>query len=110
MSNKTYDFLKKLVELILPASATFYFTMSTIWGFPNAEQVVASIAALATFLGVCLHISSKRYSDRELNFDGSIVVESDEDKMLYTLELNDMAESLATKDSVLFKIKRDDAI
>ena len=62
MSNKTYDVLKFIAQVILPALGTLYFALAGIWGFPYGEQVVGTITAVDTFLGVCLGISSAQYN------------------------------------------------
>lgn len=65
MSNKVYDVLKWIVVIVLPAIATLYSALSGIWGFPFAEQIPATIAAVDTFLGVVLMISSVQYSKKK---------------------------------------------
>ena len=62
MSNKTYDICKWIAQYLLPASATLYFALANIWGFPYAEQVVGTISAIDTFLGVMLGISTIQYN------------------------------------------------
>ena len=62
MSNKTYDALKWIAMILLPAIGTLYFALSGIWGFPYAEQVVGTITAVETFMGVLLGISSAQYN------------------------------------------------
>lgn len=61
MSNKVYDALKYITQIGLPAIGTLYFTLSNIWGFPYAEEVVGTISAIVTFLGILLGISSAKY-------------------------------------------------
>lgn len=61
MSDKTYDTLKWIAQILLPAVGTLYFALAGIWGFPYGEQIVGTITALDTFLGVCLGISSSQY-------------------------------------------------
>lgn len=61
-SNETYDRLKWLCTILLPAAATLYFTLSQIWGFPYGEQVVGTLAAISTFIGVCIGISTINYN------------------------------------------------
>lgn len=61
MSNKVYDVLKYITQIGLPAIGTLYFTLSNIWGFPYAEEVVGTISAVVTFLGILLGISSAKY-------------------------------------------------
>lgn len=65
LSNKTYDFLKWIAMYLLPALGTLYFALAGIWGFPYGEEVVGTITALDTFLGVILGISSVQY-EKEL--------------------------------------------
>lgn len=60
-SNKTYDKLKWIAQILLPALGTLYFTLSGIWGFPYGEQIVGTISAIDVFLGVILKISSDNY-------------------------------------------------
>lgn len=61
MSNKTYDVLKYIAQVVLPALGTLYFAIAGIWGFPYGEQIVGTITAVDTFLGVLLRISSNAY-------------------------------------------------
>ena len=61
MSNKMYDVLKWIAMVVLPAIGTLYFALAGIWGFPYGEQVVGTITALDTFLGVLLGISTMQY-------------------------------------------------
>lgn len=61
-SNKTYDTLCWIQRILLPALGTLYFALSGIWGFPYGEQIVGTIAAVCTFLGVILGISDYNYN------------------------------------------------
>lgn len=61
MSNKMYDVLKWIAMVFLPAIATLYFALAGIWGFPYGEEIVGTITAVDTFLGVLLGISSAQY-------------------------------------------------
>lgn len=62
MNNKTYDILKWIAQYLLPAAGTLYFALAGIWGLPFGEQVVGTITAVDTFLGVILGISSASYN------------------------------------------------
>lgn len=62
MSNKMYDVLKWIAQFALPAFGTLYFALASIWGLPYAEQVVGTITAIDTFLGVSLGISTAQYN------------------------------------------------
>ena len=61
MSNKTYDVLKYIAQILLPALGTLYFALAGIWGLPYGEQIVGTITAIDTFLGVVLKVSSNNY-------------------------------------------------
>ena len=61
LSNKVYDVLKWIAMYLLPAAGTLYFAIASIWGLPYGEQVVGTITAIDTFLGVLLGISTAQY-------------------------------------------------
>lgn len=62
MSNKVYDVLKWIAMVFLPAIATLYFALAGIWDFPYGEEIVGTITAIDTCLGVLLGISSAQYN------------------------------------------------
>lgn len=62
ISNKTYDVLKWIAQIFLPAIGTLYFALAGIWGFPYGEQIVGTITAIDAFLGAILGISTKMYN------------------------------------------------
>ena len=64
MSNKVYDVLKWIATYLLPALGTLYFALASIWGLPYGEQIVGTITAIDTFLGVILGISTTQYNKR----------------------------------------------
>lgn len=62
MSNKVYDTLKFIAQIVLPAIATLYVTLAGIWGLPFSEQIGGTVMAIDTFLGAVLMISSNNYN------------------------------------------------
>ena len=64
MSNKLYDVLKWVAMYLLPAFGTLYFALSGIWGLPYGEEIVGTLTAVDTFLGVILGISSVNYNKK----------------------------------------------
>ena len=62
MSNKVYNILKWIAMYLLPAVGTLYFALAGIWGLPYGEQIVGTITAVDTFLGVVLGISTAQYN------------------------------------------------
>ena len=65
LNDRTYDILKWIAQLLLPALGTLYFALAGIWGFPFGEQIVGTITAVDTFLGVILGISTVAYKKSE---------------------------------------------
>jgi len=60
-SDKVYNILKWVAQILLPAVGTLYFALSGLWGWPFPEQIVGSIMAIDAFLGVLLGISTANY-------------------------------------------------
>ena len=65
MNEGVYDVLKWIQRLVLPACATLYLSLGSIWKgivpLPYPEQVASTIMATDTFLGVLLGLSSAKY-------------------------------------------------
>lgn len=66
LSNQTYDLLKWIAQIVLPAIGTLYFALAGIWGFPYGEEVVGTIIAVDTFLGAILGLSSANYNKEDI--------------------------------------------
>ena len=62
MDNKTFDILRTIVEIILPALSTAYFGLAEIWHLPLATEICGTIAVLATFLGAFINIKRSNYN------------------------------------------------
>ena len=62
MKNKTYDLLKWIAQVFLPAAGTLYFALAGIWGFPFGEEIVGTITAVDAFLGAILMVSTSQYN------------------------------------------------
>lgn len=103
-----YDKLKFVAQVGLPALATLYFSLAGVWGLPSAEQVVATIVAIDTFLGVLLQISTAQYNKNGPVAKGTLEVTEHEDgKKLYNLQLDgDPEYELEGKDKVIFKVAK----
>lgn len=70
MSNKVYDCLKWITMVCLPAVTTLWLTLASIWGFPYAEPIGATMGAVTVFLGAILGISSIKYAATKKVEDG----------------------------------------
>lgn len=105
LSDGGYAKGKKIVQIWIPALSSLYFGLGNIWGFPSVEQVVGTLAVVATFLGVCLGLSSRQYDSSGAAFDGQINVDTiDGGKKVFSLELKGDPEQIETKEAVTFKI------
>lgn len=69
MSNKTYDILKFVAQIVLPALATCIVAIFTIWSIPYGESIGATLMAVDTLLGAILHGVSKNYIPEENEVD-----------------------------------------
>lgn len=63
MSNKTFDILRAIVEIVLPAISAAYFGLSEIWGLPVPDKICGTIAVLITFISAFLNVKRKQYND-----------------------------------------------
>jgi hypothetical protein len=107
ITNPAYDFIKRLVQVVLPALSSLYFGLAAIWNLPAAEQVVGTIAVFTTFLGVCLGISSSNYKSSGQAYDGEIVVMNNPDNTgkVFSLEVSGDPSDIEFKDEITFKVK-----
>lgn len=64
MSNKVYDLLKWVAQILLPAIGTLYYALAKIWNLPCPAEVVGTITAIDAFLGAVLGISSVSYNKK----------------------------------------------
>lgn len=73
-ANKLYDKLKFIALILLPALATLYITLDGIWGLRYSTQVVGTITALDTFLGLVLRVSTTQYYKLGKQYVGEVTV------------------------------------
>lgn len=109
LSNKLYDKLKFLVQIILPGLAVLYAALSQWWGFPKVQEVVGSIGAIAVFLGLLLGRSSANFQNavaQEAAPDGTFDVTTLEDgKKSVTLGFEQDPETLVDGRKLVFIVK-----
>lgn len=103
LSERLYDFGKSLVLLFLPAISSAYFALGKIWGFPYVEQIVGTLAVIATFLGTVLHISNSQYKSSEAAYDGTVTATPTDEGT--DIRFNVDPHDLVNKDSVRLKVK-----
>lgn len=82
LKNRTYDILKYITLIALPAIEVFWLTLGKIWGFPLVIEIGATIAAVDVLLGSLLGISTKNYNKpADVDVTGLVYLEDgDEDK------------------------------
>jgi len=107
LSNGAYDVLKRAVTIVLPALSTLYFTLAQIWSLPKSEEVVGTIAAVNTFLGVILGVSSKTYNNSDAKYTGEIQVEDTGERKVVSLVVNGDPYDLEHMNEATFKISRE---
>lgn len=71
-SNKLYDKLKFIALIVLPALATLYTTVGSIWGLPYPQEIGATIMAVDTCMGAILKLSSDVYHSRPYDQEGGM--------------------------------------
>lgn len=62
ISSKTYDVLKWISRLVLPAIGSLYFGLSEIWSLPYATEVVGTITVVVAFSNSLLGISQQKFN------------------------------------------------
>lgn len=64
LNSKLYDCLKWIALVALPATTTLWLALASIWGWPYAEAIGATMAAITAFLGALLGVSSVQYAKK----------------------------------------------
>lgn len=114
MSNKTYDTLKWVAQILLPALAVFYLALGGFWDFvPEPEKVAGTIMAVDALLGVLLGISGKQYQAvqevrQEAESVGTVYVATNPDGTPDPhLEFKDVESmmGLAERDQIVLNVK-----
>lgn len=78
LSDKIYGLLDPVSKVWLPGVGALYFALAVTWGLPKADEVVATCAALATFLGLFLVYAERTYDKSQAKYDGAIYLSEGE--------------------------------
>lgn len=100
MNNQTYDILKRIALIIIPALATFVSAAGVVWGIPYTNEITATITAFGVFLGAALGVSSKNY---EPETHGNLVVTGSND--VYA-DFAHEPEKLKDGDTIVLKVSK----
>lgn len=107
LNDKVYDLGKRISQIYIPALGALYFGLSQIWGFPNGEEVVGTLALLGVFLGTILGISRLDYT-KSVNENAGVVVPNGVDPDTGTTNLQlvlfDTPEGILNKDKLVFRV------
>lgn len=63
LSNRTYDWLKWVSMIAIPAVEAFWLTVGKVWGFPHLTEIGTTIAAVGVLIGALIGVSSQNYWD-----------------------------------------------
>lgn len=61
LKNETYDILKWVAQILLPALAALYSSLAKTWNLPYESGITETIVVIDLFLGTLLGISSSNY-------------------------------------------------
>ena len=61
LPDKWYDVLKWIALICIPAFATFYVALASVWGWPYADQVSKTANAVCVLIGALIGISTAEY-------------------------------------------------
>jgi hypothetical protein len=103
MNNQTYDILKRVAIIIIPALATFVNAAGMVWGIPYTNEATATITAFGVFLGAALGVSSANYTPET---HGNLVVTKHDDVYAdFAAEPSDLKDG----DTIVLKVTKPDA-
>lgn len=105
-SNRLYDTLKFIAQILLPGAGGAYFALAQIWNLPNAEQVVGTVTVVDGFLGLFLKKSSDNYEKSEAKYDGDVLVDEHGETKIALNEHPDIAVMDEDKKELTLKVKR----
>lgn len=103
MNNQTYDILKRVALIVIPALATFVNAAGMVWGLPYTNEITATITAFGVFLGATLGVSSANY---EPETHGNLVVTGSND--VYA-DFAHEPEKLKDGDTIVLKVTKPEA-
>lgn len=106
LSNSTYDRLKWVALVGLPALGALYFALAQIWHLPKAEEVVGTIVAVDTAMGALLGIAKKSYDNSDARYDGVMNVLETDNKLINKLDITTPPEEAALKQSITLKVNQ----
>lgn len=105
LSNRAYDWFKRVGLYLLPALGAAYFSIAQIWGLPKPEEVVGTITVIGTLVGVIIKISDTQYQNSDSRFDGQITLVPGSAEGSTALNVSLSPAALASKDEISVKVR-----
>lgn len=97
MTNKTYDVLKFIAQIVLPALGTLYAALAPLWNLPYSEQIVGTIVAIDAFLGALLGLSSANYYKQGKDVLGTLAIDPENETAEFNFDETNAGELLNAK-------------
>lgn len=105
LSDRAYTILEFVARVVLPGLATLYLAVAGLWGVENGPQVVGTIVAVDTFLGLFLGLAQRSYDNSVAKYNGSIdISDTPGAPSVFTLNLDTHPDDLANMSQVTFKV------
>lgn len=106
MSDKLFNILRSLAEVILPALGTLYLALAQILELPYGEKVTGTIVAVAAFLGTLVTHQRRAYNKSGAGLDGTLVVDQTSLlKDVYSLDLSTPLDEVAKQSKMTLEVK-----
>lgn len=106
LSNAAYDRAKWVALVGLPAVGTLYFSLADIWNLPAAAQVVGTIMAVDTFLGLVLGLAKKSYDNSDAKYDATLKIDAQDNRLVHRLEIATPPEEIGLKKDLVVKVEQ----
>lgn len=65
LSDKAFNVIRFLCELLVPAIGALYFGIAKIWNLPFGQEIVGTCACISTFLGAFIGVSRNEYNKQQ---------------------------------------------
>lgn len=90
LDSRTYDILKYVALIALPAVQVFWLTIGKVWDIAYTVEIGATIGACALLLGTLLGVSTKNWLAEKqqdtFNSDAIDMYEGEDEDQTYTAE------------------------
>lgn len=107
MTNKLYERLKFIHQIVIPLSAFAYLIIGSLFDWEHVKDVLTVYVIGSSLLGVWLAISTRKYHLNGNQYDGVMVVEENaEGGFVYSLVLDTDVDELRDKHSITFQVRK----